>query len=137
VPATAFEALEQAGDYGTFLSLVLQVDAARDLLEDPDATITVFAPTDEALEGVTPPADPDDLEALLLSHIVDGDAFDAAAMTDGRTEIDVASGGQQPVDGAASPPTVGGIALVVDALDIESENGFSHGLDGVMPVALP
>jgi len=32
---------------------------------------------------------------------------------------------------------VGGVDLVVDSLDIESENGFSHGLDGVLPVAAP
>jgi len=135
-PATAFEALEDAGDFGTFLSLVDQVPSVKDLLEGDDP-ITVFAPTDDALSGVTPPTDPDDLEQLLLSHIIEGDAFDAAAMTDGRTEIDVATGGQQTVDGAATPPTVGGVDLVVDSLDIESENGFSHGLDGVLPVAAP
>jgi len=127
-PATATEALQAAGDYGTFLSLASGVPSVEALL-DGAGPITVFAPTDDALSGVNPLTDPDDLEELLLSHIVDGDALDAAAIFDGsRTEVTMASGGTQPVDQAAG--TVGG-ASVAEA-DLTSTNGVSHGIDTVL-----
>ena len=128
-PATATEALQAAGDYGTFLSLASGVPDVQALL-DGAGPITVFAPNDAALAGVTPPTDAAELEQLLRSHIVDGSAFDAASVFDGsRTEVPVASGGTQPV--VQDPPTVGG-ATVVQA-DLASVNGFSHGINALMP----
>ena len=132
-PATATEALQAAGNFTTFLGLVNQVEAAKDLLEGA-GPVTVFAPNDDAFNGVTPPADQADLEQLLLSHIVDGEALDAAAVL-AATEVSVASGGVQPVDGAATPPTIGGAAII--GVDITSTNGFSHELDGIMPAVAP
>ena len=131
-PATATEALQQAGDYGTFLGLVARVPAVQALL-DGAGPITVFAPTDAALADVTAPSDPAELEQLLLSHIVDGTALDAAAVFDGsRTEVTVASGGTQLI--VQDPPTIGG-ATVVQA-DLLSTNGVSHGIDALLPPSL-
>ena len=56
-PATATEALQAAGDYGTFLSLASGVPSVQALL-DGAGPITVFAPNDDAFAGVNPPADP-------------------------------------------------------------------------------
>ena len=132
-PATATEALQAAGNFTTFLGLVDQVQAAKDLLEGA-GPVTVFAPNDDAFNGVTPPADPADLEQLLLSHIVDGDALDSAAVL-AAADVPVASGGVQPVDAAATPPTIGGAGII--GVDITSTNGFSHELDGIMPAVAP
>ena len=125
-PATATEALQAAGNYGTFLSLAAAEPAVQALL-DGAGPITVFAPNDAALSGVDPATV---TEALLLSHIVSGEALDAAALFDGsRTEITMASGGTQPVDQAAS--TVGGAS--VTQADLTSANGVSHGVGAPLP----
>ena len=80
-----------------------------------------------------PDADPAELEQLLLSHIVDGTALDAAAVFDGsRTDVTVASGGTQLI--VQDPPTIGG-ATVVQA-DLLSTNGVSHGIDALLPPSL-
>jgi uncharacterized surface protein with fasciclin (FAS1) repeats len=130
-PATATEALQAAGDYDTFLGLASGVPSVQALL-DGAGPITVFAPNDAAFDGVTAPTDPDELELLLLSHIVDGTSLDAAQVFNGtRPDVAVASGGTQPV--VQSPPTVGG-ATVVEA-DLASTSGFSHGIDALMPPA--
>jgi uncharacterized surface protein with fasciclin (FAS1) repeats len=127
-PATATEALQAAGDYDTFLSLAASVPTVQALL-DGAGPVTVFAPNDDALAGVTTPTDPAELEQLLLSHIVDGEALDAAMVFDGvLTEITMATLGTQPV--AQDPPTVGG-ATVVEA-DLLSTNGVSHGIDTLL-----
>ncbi len=130
-PATATEALQAAGDYGTFLSLASGVPSVQALL-DGAGPITVFAPNDAAFAGVTAPSDPDELELLLLSHIDSTGSLDAAAVFDGSwTEVPVASGGTQPV--VQSPPTVGGATVVQP--DLLSSNGVSHGIDALMPAA--
>ena len=122
-PATATEALQAAGDYGTFLGLASDVPSVQALL-DGAGPITVFAPNDAAFAGVTAPTDPAELEELLLSHIDSTGSLDAAAIFDGSwTEIPVASGGTQPV--VQSPPTVGG-ATVVEA-DLASTSGSRTG----------
>ena len=127
-PATATEALQAAGNYGTFLSLAAAEPAVQALL-DGAGPITVFAPNDAALAGVDPATV---TEELLLSHIVNGEALDAAALFDGsRTEITMASGGTQPVDQAAS--TVGGAS--VTQADLTSVNGVSHGVGAPLPAA--
>jgi uncharacterized surface protein with fasciclin (FAS1) repeats len=133
VPATAYEALDAAGNFTEFLAAVDQAPTVKDLLES-SGPITVFAPNDDAFSGVTPPSDPDDLEQLLLSHVVDGEALDAAAVA-ASSEVDVASGGTQPVDASGDPVTVGGAGIV--STDIESENGLSHELDAIMPSVAP
>jgi len=132
-PATAFEALQAQGNFTIFLGLVDQVPTVKALLEGA-GPITVFAPNDDAFTGVTPPADPADLEQLLLSHIVDGEPLDAAAVL-AATDVSVASGGVQVVDAAATPPTIGGAGII--GVDITSTNGFSHELDGIMPAVAP
>ncbi len=134
LPATTYEALEQLGGFTVFLSLVDQVASVDDLLRGSDP-VTVLAPTDDALSGVTPPDDPDALEQLLLSHIVEGEALDSALIFDGRTAIDVATGGAQPVDPDAT--TIAGVGVVADAVDVAAENGVAHGIAGVLPVATP
>jgi hypothetical protein len=110
------------------ISLAVSVLTVQALL-DGAGPVTVFAPNDAALAGVVTPTDPAELEQLLLSHIVDGEALDAAVVFDGvLTEITMATLGTQPV--VQAPPTVGG-ATVVEA-DLLSTNGVSHGIDKLL-----
>ena len=129
-PSNAYEALVAAGNFTSFLAAVDAVPFAANLMKGP-GPVTVFAPNDVAFKGVTPPADPAELEQLLLSHIVNGNSFDTAAVL-ALTEVGVATGVAQPVNAAATPPTIGGAAII--GADIPSGNGFSHELDKIMPV---
>ena len=126
-PATATEALQAAGDYGSFLELAARVPSVQALL-DGAGPITVFAPNDAAVAAATLPEDPAEVEKLLLSHI-GTETLNAASLFDGRTEVAVASNGTQPV--VQEPPTIGG-ATVVQA-DLASTSGFSHGINTLMP----
>lgn len=132
-PATALEALQAEGNFTIFLDLVDQVPTVKALLEGA-GPVTVFAPNDDAFDGVTPPADPADLEQLLLSHIVDDEALDAATVL-AAADVPVASGGVQVVDAAVTPPTIGDAGII--DVDITSTNGFSHELDGIMAAVTP
>ena len=127
------EALTDAGNFGSFLAAVDQVPAVKALLEGA-GPVTVFAPNDDAFSGVTPPADPDDLEQLLLSHVVDGSALLAADVV-ALDQVDVASGGVQPVDADANPIQVGGAGVI--GVDTVSDNGVFHELDAIMPTVGP
>jgi len=134
------EALEAAGDYTEFLAVIAGFPDVVDLLEGSDP-VTVFAPTDDILAGAT--IDPLAAQVFVLSHIVEGEALDAAAIFDGvRTEIETAhlvgppgdtEPGVQPIDQDAG--TVGGVE-VVDP-DLLADNGVAHGIAGVMPIAMP
>jgi uncharacterized surface protein with fasciclin (FAS1) repeats len=100
----------------------------QELLEDPTATITLFAPSNDAIAAAGTPAD---ITALLLAH-VDDTSDPALLLADvlALPSVPVAEGGPQPVDPTAG--TVGG-AMVIQA-DIVAENGVIHVIDAVMPI---
>ncbi len=112
------------------LGLRMLIEAAdptvRELLEDEAATITLFAPSNEAIEAAETP---DDLTALLLAHVVDGEALSSTDVL-ALDEVVVMEGGAQPVDADAG--TVGGAAVV--QADLVAENGVIHVIDAVMPL---
>jgi uncharacterized surface protein with fasciclin (FAS1) repeats len=112
--------------FGTFWGWI--VDAGLD--DDIDAagaTLTVFAPTNTALEGLGAPTDPDELADLVRQYIVD-ESLSTAMIFDGqRTEIP-AQNGTIPVDQANL--TVGGATIVHPDLEATGDpSGFVHGID--------
>jgi uncharacterized surface protein with fasciclin (FAS1) repeats len=113
--------------FGTFWEWILDA-GLDDELATPGESFTVFAPTNSALEGITPPTDQDELEDLINSYIVSDDALSTAMIFDGeRTEIE-AEEGTIEVDQTAM--TVGEATIV--HLDLEAAgdpNGFVHGID--------
>ena len=107
-------------------------------MNDPDATLTVFAPTNEAIEEAFGDA-PEDMDEELLQNLLlrpcarrRGAARGRAARVD-RDRRDVRRHPQQ-IDKNATPPTVGGAPIVLEAPP--AQNGILYVVSQVIqPVA--
>jgi len=97
------------------------------VLDDPDQVVTVFVPSDQAIElaagapGAPDFSDPDAVRPILEAHLHLGDAFDSLT---GLTEIAVENGDPQPV--TADPPTFGSDPRPANVL--VSANGGGNGV---------
>jgi uncharacterized surface protein with fasciclin (FAS1) repeats len=104
------------------------------LFEDPNATITFFAPSNPAIASAIPPSD---LTRVVNTHIVDGDTVlllaDLAQM-DGD-DIDFVEQGPHQVSVAGDTVSIDGAAIIVP--DVEAVNGVIHVIDGVLAPAAP
>ena len=121
-----------AGDFKTLTSLVEQAGLAETL--SGEGPFTVFAPTDDAFAKVPQEtldalgADPEALKAVLLYHVVDGEAraSDVAELSSAETlngesvELETTDGGVKVND-----------AKVVRA-DVTASNGVIHVIDEVL-----
>jgi len=122
---------------GSFNTLVAAVQAAE-LVEALKGTgpFTVFAPTDEAfaalpegtVESLLKPENQDQLQAVLLYHVVSGKIM-AADIGSGAQPATL-QGATIDVVGSASGVTVNG-ANVVSA-DVVTSNGVIHVIDAVI-----
>ncbi len=98
------------------------------VLEASPGPYTVFAPTNDAFEGVTPPTG-DDLVNLITLHVV-VDSLDSGAVL-AETELPTLSGQMLAVD--ADALTVGGAKiLVVDLEGTEAPVGYLHVVDAIL-----
>ena len=140
-PATTMEETVQdnivetavaTGDFTTLTSLVEQAGLTETL--SGEGPFTVFAPTDDAFAKVPQEtldslaADPEALKAVLLYHVVDGEAraTDVAELSSAETlngesvELETTGGGVKVND-----------AKVVQA-DVTASNGVIHVIDEVL-----
>lgn len=129
-----------------FSTLVAAVEAAglQDALADPEATLTVFAPTNEAFEaalselGLTADellADTETLTAILTYHVL-GDIVTSSDIADAGTEeipVETLSGEELTVV-VGDDGTVGFAdqTATVTMADIEASNGVIHVIDAVL-----
>lgn len=126
--------VDVAVDAGQFKTLAAALEAAGlvETLQGP-GPFTVFAPTDEAfaklpagaLEDLL--ANPEQLEAVLLLHVVSGQVM--AADVAGLSEATAMSGGILPID--TSNGVKIGAATVIKA-DVPASNGVIHVIDTVL-----
>ncbi len=126
--------VEVAVDAGQFTTLAAALEAAG-LVEtlQGEGPFTVFAPTDDAfaklpegaLDGLL--ANPEQLEAVLLLHVVDGKV--TAADVGGLEQATAMSGGTLTID--TSDGVKIGAATVVSA-DVMASNGVIHVIDTVL-----
>lgn len=128
-----------------FSTLLAAVEAAglTDTLADPDATLTVFAPTNAAFEaaladlGLTAEellASPD-LEGILTYHVL-GEVVTSGDIAEAGTEeiaVDTLNGAQLIVvvgdDGSVG---FADTDAMVTTADVEASNGVIHIVDGVL-----
>lgn len=137
-PAVA-NIVETAAAAGSFNTLVaaLQATGLDATLADPDATFTVFAPTDEAFAKLGQEtlnsllADPAALSDILLYHVLAGQAVDATtAISLSGTNVDTANGASVSI-------SLDGNRLLINqseviATDIVTSNGIIHVIDTVL-----
>ena len=129
-----------------FSTLVAAVEAAglQDALADPEATLTVFAPTNEAFEaalsdlGLTAEellADTETLTSILTYHVL-GDVVTSGDIAEAGTEeipVETLSGEELTVV-VGDDGTVGFAdqTATVTMADIEASNGVIHVIDAVL-----
>ena len=133
--ANSGDIVATASSAGSFNTLVAAVQAAG-LVEtlQSDGPYTVFAPTDEAFaklpEGTVDAllADPDQLRAILLYHVVPGKvmaadvvSLDSATTAQGSDVHIMLADGSVKINDA-----------IVTATDIETSNGVIHVIDTVI-----
>lgn len=142
-PGTVVDVAVAAGDFTT---LVAAAEAAGlvETLSDPDATYTVFAPTDAAFAtalddlGLTAEellADTDLLTTILTYHVLGTTVTSADIGAAGTEEIPV-----EPLSGEELVVVVGDSGNVtfrdqsatVTTADIEASNGVIHVIDAVL-----
>jgi uncharacterized surface protein with fasciclin (FAS1) repeats len=129
-----------------FSTLVAAVQAAglEEALADPEATLTVFAPTNEAFEaalaalGLTAEellADTETLTAILTYHVLGEVVTSSDIAAAGAEEIPVATlSGEELVVVVGDDGTVGFAdqTATVTMADIEASNGVIHVIDAVL-----
>jgi uncharacterized surface protein with fasciclin (FAS1) repeats len=128
------QAAAAQGNFKTFGKAVESAGLTK-LLSGTDS-YTIFAPTDAAFQLLPPgkldtllqPENKGELVSLLNAHIVSGrkNATDVGKMGEAKT-----------VNGTAAPVNLDGKQLSfgganVSAMNIESSNGFIHGIDKVV-----
>lgn len=127
--ATIVGIAKQAGNFKTLLAAA-EAAGLADALSDPDATLTIFAPTDAAfaelpkgtVEALLKHENREQLIELLLNHVVEGEVTLTQKVTTPAGEVLTI----QPSGGA----TIGG-ATVLQA-DIRATNGIVHAIDSVL-----
>ena len=123
--------LEADGRFSTLLAAVAAAGLTETLAEP--GPFTVFAPTDEAFaalpEGTLEALTPEDLQGVLLGHVVLGavSSEDAAAAGVAPT----AWGDDELAFTAADGALMVEDATIVDA-DLEASNGMIHVIDSVL-----
>ncbi len=141
--AVAQAAESDAAEFTTLLAAVTQAELV-DALSDPEADLTVFAPTDEAfgalLEelGVTPEdlLAREDLADILLYHVVEGEFF-SGDVVDGLAESDpleltTLNGATISITANDDGVFINGEAAQVVDTDIVASNGVIHVINGVL-----
>ncbi|NNC88653.1 MAG: fasciclin domain-containing protein [Akkermansiaceae bacterium] len=130
--------LEQKGDYTIFLAL-MEIAGRLDTLDQFNITVTVFAPTDEALrrEGFADRLDSlrsveggEMLRGILGRHIIDHRRLlltNAIAFQRFESSLDQ----RLDIRRDGEERTVQGIPIV--ETDLIAANGIVHGIDGIIP----
>ena len=122
-----------------FETLVTAATAANlvGTLNDPDASLTVFAPTDAAFEALGEATlnyllnNLDDLESTLLYHVVAGaEATSIDAIAAAGTSVEMANGDEAMISLGDSGLMVNSSNIVMT--DIVASNGIIHVIDTVL-----
>jgi uncharacterized surface protein with fasciclin (FAS1) repeats len=129
-------------DFSTLVTAV-QTAGLVDVLSNPDASFTVFAPTNAAFEALPEGvldmvlADQELLTRILTYHVVDG-AVLSSDLSDGMSvpTLETTALDAEPLAGELMITIMDGTVMVNDATvvqaDIEASNGVIHVIDSVL-----
>jgi len=129
-PGTIVAVATANGSFGTLLAAATAAGLV-DTLNNPDATLTVFAPTDEAFKEVDVAAlllDTDALKTILLNHVF-GSVVMSSDLSNGQ-EVDMLGGGKLTVKIADGTVMVNNAKVVIP--DVKASNGVIHVVDSVI-----
>jgi len=144
LPSPPASIVDVAVANGSFTTLVaaLQATGLDTVLDDPDATFTVFAPTDAAFgllgQGAVSALldDPDTLKNILLYHVIQGsEVLQDGALTVAQSEankVEMANGAKTALSLANNTLFVNKSA--VSLADVMADNGVIHVVDQVITV---
>lgn len=136
--------LASASENAEFTTLLTAVSAANpavlELLSDPSAAVTVFAPTDAAfaaVEGLADiVADSDLLTTVLQYHVLPGTvySFQLGDLLDdmGRAAIAMASEHEATITVSDMGVMIDNAHILLDLVDIQARNGVIHVIDSVI-----
>ncbi len=136
-------------EFTVLLTAVTEADpAVLEALSDPEAELTVFAPTDAAFVALSEALgeeafaavveDTEMLTSILLYHVLDGAVMSAdvvAALEDNEGAFTAATLNGQYVDVAVTEEggvTIDQANLNLEMVDIEASNGVIHVIDAVL-----
>ncbi len=128
-------------EFTTLLTAVGAADpAVLELLADPTAEVTVFAPVDaafaavEGLDGIV--ADTELLTAILQYHVFPGTvySFQLGDLVDdmGTATVTMANGSDATITVSDMGVMIDGANVVLELVDIEASNGVIHVIDAVI-----
>ena len=144
LPSPPSSIVDVAVANGSFTTLVaaLQATGLDTVLDDPEATFTVFAPTDAAFgllgQGAVSALldDPDTLKNILLYHVIQGsEVLQDGALTVAQSEankVEMANGAETALSLANNTLFVNKSA--VSLADVMADNGVIHVVDQVITV---
>ena len=140
-PASIVDVAVANGSFNTLVA-ALQATGLDTVLDDPDATFTVFAPTDAAFgllgQGTVDAllSDTDTLTDILLYHVIQGSAvLQDGALTVAQSEankVEMANGAEAALSLANNTLFVNKSA--VSLADVMADNGVIHVVDQVISV---
>ncbi|MEE4277022.1 MAG: fasciclin domain-containing protein [Halieaceae bacterium] len=130
--------VEVAVANGSFTTLVAAVEAAglAETLADPDASLTVFAPTDEAFAALGDDtinallADIDALSDVLLYHVISGEVDSITATSLLGEMVEMVNGDSVTIDIRDGALFVNDSQVII--ADVPATNGVIHAIDAVL-----
>jgi uncharacterized surface protein with fasciclin (FAS1) repeats len=140
--ATLWDVIDNSPDLSELKALI-ELAGLQDVFDDPNATLTLLAPSNQAIttaaSGVGAPdfTNPSVVEAVLLTHV---DTTQALLFTQllalDPPEFVPVNPGPHEIDADANPPTIGEATVLV--ADVEASNGVLHVIDRLLlPQELP
>jgi uncharacterized surface protein with fasciclin (FAS1) repeats len=140
--ATLWDVIDNSPDLSELKALI-QRAGLQDVFDDPNATLTLLAPSNQAItiaaSGIGAPdfGNPSVVEAVLLTHVdITRPLLFTQLLALDPPEFVSANPGPHAIDAGTNPPTIG-LATVLVA-DVEASNGVLHVIDRVLlPQELP
>lgn len=134
-PTTVFDVAAGNDNFATLVA-ALRATGLDETLDNPNATFTVFAPTDAAFALLGEDAinalleDPDTLSSILLYHVLSSEVDSTAAIAAAGSTVTTASGADVGLSLSGTNLLVN--TATVTTVDIQADNGVIHVIDAVL-----
>lgn len=133
------EVLSRRIEFDVFVSILTLYPKLSNLLNS-SVEFTVFAPVNSAFQGIDPSTiDPDELETILETHLVQGKLSSTKLLTNKPFEIETVSSfpiyfsyDNLNIRIYNNPQFDGTPSRIIPPVDLIASNGFIHGIDKII-----